>query len=193
MSLMNKLRKLILLPFRKLSYGSFSTHSDIIAPMMIEGKKNIFLGNHSLIRNYARIEAIKEYRNQKFNPKLVIGDNVLIEQGVHLTCATELVIGDNTTISSNVYISDCSHSYDQVSVNVLDQPLKTGSVSIGKYCFIGTGAKILPGVTIGDGCIIGANAVVTHSIPGNSVAAGIPARIIKQYDEVQKAWVSAHK
>lgn len=56
-------------------------------------------------------------------------------------------------------------------------------ISIGNNCFIGIRTIILPGVTIGDNCIIGAGSTVTKSIPSNSVAAGVPARVLRQTDE----------
>ena len=60
---------------------------------------------------------------------------------------------------------------------------KLGKIKIGNNVYIGQGALIMPGVTIGDNCIIGANAVVTRDIPSKSVAVGMPARVIKTIDE----------
>ena len=56
-------------------------------------------------------------------------------------------------------------------------------IRVGNNVYIGSGAYIMPGVTIGDNCIIGAASVVTKDIPANSVAVGIPARVIKTIDE----------
>lgn len=64
-------------------------------------------------------------------------------------------------------------------------------VKIGSQSFIGMGARIFPGVTIGKHCVIGANAVVTHDIPDYCVAAGMPARVIKRYDFEKGEWVKA--
>jgi len=66
-------------------------------------------------------------------------------------------------------------------------------IIIGDNVYIGTGAYIMPGVEIGDNCIVGANAIVTHNIPANSVAVGIPAKVIKTIDEyysstMEKNW-----
>lgn len=67
-------------------------------------------------------------------------------------------------------------------------------ITVGNNVYIGSGAYILPGVRIGDNCIIGAAAVVTRDIPNNSVAVGIPARVIRSVDEyyenaVKKGWL----
>ena len=58
-----------------------------------------------------------------------------------------------------------------------------GRVRIGDNCHIGTGALIMPGVTIGENCVIGAGAIVTRDIPPNSVAVGVPARVIETIEE----------
>lgn len=185
MGILSKIRKGFLLPIRVIRFGSFGVHSDIINPYLISGYSNIYIGDKSIIRDFARIEAIKEYSSggggtHEFTPKLSIGNHVMIEQGVHITCSKDLIIGDNVTISSYVYISDTSHSYENNGMSVLDQPLKNSPVIIENCVFVGTGAKIMPGVTIGENSVIGANAVVTHDIPANSVAAGVPAVVIKR-------------
>ena len=78
------------------------------------------------------------------------------------------VIGDNTQIEVNVVIGEKEKNCVPI---------------IGKNCRIGAGAVIIGKIVIGDNCQIGANAVVTHDIPANSVAVGIPARVIKQLDK----------
>lgn len=60
-------------------------------------------------------------------------------------------------------------------------------ITIGDFVFVGMGTIILPGVTIGDHCVIGAGSVVTRDIPSNSVAAGVPCRVIKSIDEYRQS------
>ena len=66
----------------------------------------------------------------------------------------------------------------------LDQVHKYGKITIGDNSYIGIGSIILPGVTIGKNCIIGAGSVVTKNIPDNSVACGVPAKVIKTVDAI---------
>lgn len=175
-------------PFRKLLYGSFGYNSDIIKPLMVSGKKYINIGNHVYIRNGARIEAIERYGKSEFKPNLTIGNNVTIEQAVHITCTQKVAIGNDTTISSFVYISDTAHSHKKIGINVLQQEIESKPTTIGNCSFIGTGAKIMPGVQIGENCVIGANAVVTHNIPDGCIVAGVPAKVIKRYNRETHEW-----
>lgn len=71
--------------------------------------------------------------------------------------------------------------------------MKAFPVSIGDESFIGMGARIFPGVSIGKHCIVGANAVVTHNVPDYCVVAGVPARIIKKYDFSACKWIVEKK
>lgn len=188
-SVYRKITKIIKLPYRKIVYGSWGLRSNIFKPLFVLGKSNIFIGNRVLIREMARIEAVSKYMGINYNPKLIIADDVTIEQGVHITCSNRINIGKQSTISSFVYISDTSHGYEKIGQNILNQELKSSEVEIGEYVFVGTGVKILPGVHIGKNVIIGANAVVTSDVPGYSVVAGVPAKIIKHYDFQSDKWV----
>ena len=97
----------------------------------------------------------------------------------HLTILDEalVTIGDDCFCGPNVSIYTACHSTDPVERNSRREWAKP--VSIGNSVWIGGDVTILPGVTIGDNCTIGAGSVVTRDIPANSVAAGNPARVIK--------------
>lgn len=87
-------------------------------------------------------------------------------------------IGDNVTIAPRVHIL-CHDASTKFTLGYT----KIGRVSTGNNVFVGANTTILPGVFIGDNCIIGANSVLTRSIPSNSVAVGNPCKVIKSYDE----------
>lgn len=105
---------------------------------------------------------------------LQIGKNVTVGWFAELDARGGLIIGDNTNISSHVKIITGSHDIDDSNYSAKFKP-----VIIGKRCWIGTGAIILQGVTIGDGAVVAAGAVVTKNVPPYTVVGGIPAKKIK--------------
>lgn len=184
------LRKRFLMPLVKKGYGYIGTGSCIEKALAIRGKKNIYIGDNTFIRPGARIECVEEYAGKHYAPKIEIGSNVNIEQNLHMTCADSIIIDNDVVISSNALITDINHSYKEIDKHPLLQNLEIRAVRIGSYSLIGSGARILPGVTIGKNVIVGANAVVTKSVPDYSVVAGVPARIVKRYDFEIQEWVS---
>ena len=128
-----------------------------------------------------RIECIDTYDDQHFSPKLIIGDGVSFNYYCHVGCINKIVIGNHVMVGSYVLITDHSHGeLERTSVPVAKRKLLSkGPVIIEDNVWIGEHACIMPGVTIGEGSIIGANAVVTHDVPPFSVAVGVPARVVK--------------
>lgn len=126
-------------------------------------------------------------------PEIKIGNNVSIEQGCHFTSGGTLTIGDNTAILAYSCVTNITHEYGDINVPILKQSISIEETVIGKNCFIGMGARVLAGVHIGDGAVIGTNAVVLHDIPAHCVAVGIPAKVIKRYDENLQKWVKVNQ
>ncbi len=114
----------------------------------------------------------------KPSPKLCIGSNVTIGRNTIVSIKGQCCIGDFTLIGPFVQITDNNHSIKRNNL-IKYQLSSIENVDIGEDCWIGSGAKILAGVTIGNGAVIGANAVVTHDIPPFAIAVGVPARVIK--------------
>lgn len=158
-------------------------------PVMISGTGHISLGDNVEICRLARIDAIEYYPNtgQRFSPELKIANNVVVQISCHIGCINRVEIGEYTTMGARTYITD--HTHGSVEYGDLQLPPRhrklysKGPVIIGKYVSIGEGCIILPGVTIGDHAVIGANAVVTKDIPPYAVAVGNPAKVVKQVME----------
>jgi acetyltransferase-like isoleucine patch superfamily enzyme len=96
-------------------------------------------------------------------------------------------------ITEYVAIFDIFHPYEDPDTPIVRQQLRTAPVEIGDDCLIGYGVVIQPGVRIGRHCIIGANSVVTKSIPDFCVAVGSPARIIRRYNTASRTWETVGK
>jgi len=127
--------------------------------------------------------------------QLYVGEGTYISPYCHISGAkNRIIIGRGVMIGDRVFISSSHHRYDDITKHIDRQGFTSkGDVVIGDGCFIGIGSCILSGVNIGEHSIVGANSVVTHNIPSYSVAAGNPARVIKQYDFVEKKWLSKDK
>lgn len=131
-----------------------------------------------------RIEAIDRFGNQFFSPSIKIGNNVSFNTDIHIGCINSITIGDNCLFASRIFISDHNHgetTRQMLKVSPMQRPLiSKGPVVIKNNVWVGEGVTIMCNVTIGENSIIAANAVVTKDVPPNCIAAGIPAKIIKE-------------
>ena len=115
---------------------------------------------------------------------IYLGDHVEINRSVYLWAGhhSKIVIGDYTGISPEVFIISSNHGTKK-GETFMTQDHQEADIIIGKDVWIGAHAIILPGVTIGDGAIIGAGSVVIKDIPENAIAFGVPARIVSKRKE----------
>jgi len=123
---------------------------------------------------------------------LFVGEDTYLGPYSHISGTQgSIIIGKKVMIADYVYISTAYHKYEDVTKPVKDQGYEPkGNVIIGDGCWIGAGSYIMPGEKVGKNSVIGANSVVTNDIPPNSVAAGSPARIIRQYSPTEKRWLN---
>jgi len=152
----------------------------------------ISLGKNVTIWNNARIEGITLYAHKNFNPHIIIEDGVSMQQRCHITAADTLVIGKNAMISFDVSIQDTDHEYEDLTLPIGNQPLIVRKTQIGENCFIGSGVKIQAGTILGRHCVVGTNAVVRGVFPDYCVIVGVPAKIVKRYDEKSGMWKKAN-
>lgn len=174
--------------YNKYTYGCFGTNSVIYQPQKITNKKHIYIGHHVSFDKDLRMEAICSKGKRTFSPELKIGNYTHAEQRCQIFCANSVNIGTHVVISSDVYITDVFHEYDNIKMDILEQPLNVGTTVIGDYCFIGASVKIIKPVHIGIHTIIGANSIVVKDIPSYCVAVGNPAHIIKKYNFQTNQW-----
>ncbi|WP_052323760.1 acyltransferase [Flavihumibacter sp. ZG627] len=167
--------------------------TNIGKPRRLEGKEYIKVGNNTHIGPNIWLSAYDNYpySNQKFNPQISIGNDVFIGAYSSITSINKVIIEDNVETADFLYISDHTHSITpEMGVPVRKRRLTSrGYVKIGAYTGIGINVCILPGVTIGKYCIIGAQSVVTRSFPDYCMIMGNPAICVKRYDMELKKWV----
>ena len=147
----------------------------------LAGMQYTTVGDMTGIGEYSIVTAYKALAK---DPELTIGSNCNIGPYNHITCINKVQIGNGLLTGRWVTITDNSHgnnTLEELSVAPWQRKLSSkAGVVIGQNVWIGDKATILPGVTIGDGSIIGANSVVTKDVPPHTIVCGNPARIVKQ-------------
>lgn len=165
----------------------FGSNSVLPQPCTIMNPKYISIGKNFNALYNLRIEAWDEYMGESFSPEIIIGDNVNFNTDCHIGCINKVTIGNNVLLASRIYISDHFHgkiSGEESLISPAKRKLYSkGPVIIKDNVWIGEGVCVMPGVTIGENSIIGANAVVTKDIPANCVASGVPAKVLKHLSE----------
>jgi acetyltransferase-like isoleucine patch superfamily enzyme len=162
-------------------------------PFDIRNKKYIKIGNNFTCGIACRLEAFP--LNFNGNPVLIIGNDVQMNDFVHISASTKVEIGNNVLLASKIFISDLNHgSYDEVNssdpfVRPANRDLSSSPVVIKDNVWIGESVCIMPGLTIGYGSIIGALSVITKDVPDLCIVVGNPGRVIKKFDKAQKKWI----
>lgn len=110
---------------------------------------------------------------------LRIGDKVVFGGDTRVNCQLDIEIGAATLVADWVYIADFDHRFDDLDRPIKDQGLAKRPVRIGPDVWLGTKSTVTSGVTIGQGSVVGAHAVVTRDVPPYSVVGGVPARVLR--------------
>lgn len=164
--------------------GQIGKKTIIFYPLQIDNPKSIIIKNNTFIAHNAWLMG-----NNCSEASLVIGNNVVIGHYFHIVAYEKVEIGDHVLIADKVFISDCTHTYEDISTPIQNQPVRhLKNVSIGDGSWIGENVCIM-GAKIGVHCVIGANSVVIHDIPDYCVAVGNPAKVIKYYDSLKGLWI----
>jgi maltose O-acetyltransferase len=157
--------------------------SNRIQPVILSGKGDIYLGKCNLgvrfspylFSGYMYIEA------RESGSKIEIGDNVYINNNAVIVAdKTTISIGNNTLIGPEFSVYDSDFHEQEISKRMSGNHI-CSPVSIGINVFIGARVTILKGVSIGDNSIIGNGSIVVTSVPPNTIAVGVPAKVISTF------------
>jgi acetyltransferase-like isoleucine patch superfamily enzyme len=128
------------------------------------------LGDYSVVESFACINnAVGD---------VMIGDHTRI--GLHNTIIGPVEIGSHVNLAQGITVTALNHNFGDTEKRIDEQGVSTNPVTIEDDVWVGANAVILPGVTIGNHCVVAAGAVVTKDVPPHSLVAGVPAKVIKQ-------------
>ena len=128
------------------------------------------LGDYSVVESFACINnAVGD---------VIIGDHTRI--GLHNTIIGPVDIGSHVNLAQGITVTALNHNFGDTDKRIDEQGVSTNPVTIEDDVWIGANAVILPGVTIGEHCVVAAGSVVTKDVPPHSLVAGVPAKVMKQ-------------
>ena len=166
-------------------FDAFGDNFKVLEPWSIEVYgKDIRIGKSAhLISTSDRKIRLTTVVSKRDEGSITIGDYCLISPGTRISSQVGITIGDNCMFASNVYCSDS----DWHSIYNRTRPFRASAkVILEDNVWIGDGAIICKGVTIGKNSVIGAGAVVSRDIPANSIAVGVPAKVVKTINPNRK-------
>ena len=170
-------------------FHSIGKRSTIYPPLRFGNSKMIRIGDFVTVHPNCWIQTVGEDR-PKNSPKLIVKNHVSIGMSSTISAAHRIIIEDYVLMARNVFISDHLHGYEDVARPISLQPItKVRGVTIGAGSWLCQNSVVLPGVTIGRNCVVGANSVVNADVPDYTVVAGTPARIVKRYDASRRKWM----
>jgi carbonic anhydrase/acetyltransferase-like protein (isoleucine patch superfamily) len=163
-------------------FGRFGRNSVIcFPPNTLFNEQYIHIGEGTLFGPQITLSAgMVPGQSMVTDPVISVGDRCLIGKGSGIVGHLEIRIGNDVWTGHHVYITDQNHGYEDLDLPISKQVMPEKPVSIGDGSWLGHGSVVLPGAQIGNHVVVAANSVVTGALPDNCVAAGVPARVIKQ-------------
>lgn len=167
------------------SFASFGSRSVISLPVRLSGERNIAVGDGVFLGGGCWLQVVGEGAP---GPAIEIGDRTSIAGTCTLSAACHVKLGRAVLLARGVYIADHDHAYADPSRPVLDQGIRgVAAVDVGDGAWLGQNVVVGPGVRIGAGAVVAANAVVRSDVPPYCLAAGAPARVVRDYGAAARA------
>jgi acetyltransferase-like isoleucine patch superfamily enzyme len=133
---------------------------------------NVEVGQDAVIGSYSYVSTMPE-------AYIRIGERVLVNSFNVIGAGERVLIGDDCIFAAYVQITDSSHRFEHIEDSPRHDPGFSKAVTMGRGVWLGSGVKVLMGVQIGEGVVVGAGAVVNRSLPGMSIAVGMPAKVVR--------------
>lgn len=159
-------------------------------PIVVRGKKYIKFGKSLTTGRQCRFDVI----GSGSEPKLIFGNFVNVGDNVRISCLEKITIGNHVLIGSKVLILDNSHgnyqgdNQDTPYIPPDQRQLISEPITIEDNVWIGEGSVIQKGITIGFGSVIAANSVIVKDVPPKVIVGGVPAEVIKKYNDLSQCW-----
>jgi abequosyltransferase len=171
-------------------FGSYGKDVYIEPGVVINRPRYIHVGDRTFIKQHTNINIHPADKKSK-EGMLFLGKHVTISQGCIISVFKRIVLEDEVGMAPYACILDNTRKPTDITRPLQEQDIAVGPVHIGEGSWLGYNVVVLPNVTIGKHCIIGALSVVKKDIPPYSVAVGCPAKVVKRYDFDRGKWVRA--
>lgn len=145
------------------------------------GSEGVRIGERVTVGKYALIECTSVLWHM--GRGCSVGDGSSIGDFAFIGCAGGVSIGRNVLMGQRVAFHSQNHVFDSTAAAIKQQGVTDQSIHVGDDCWLGSGAILLAGVELGEGCVVAAGSVVTRSFPAGSVIAGVPAKLMKSRAE----------
>ena len=165
------------------AFASYGRRSVLEPPVRLEGEDRIAIGDRVFVGAGSWLQVLGDGDGVV----IAVGDGTKLAGGCVLSAVSSLRLGREVLLARNVYIADHGHAFEDVGVAVLAQGV-TGiaPVQICDGAWLGENVVVCPGVRIGRGAVVGANAVVLADVPDYSVAVGAPARVVRTFARTEE-------
>ena len=166
-------------------FAQFGKRSRIVPPLRLVGEDRIAIGDGVFVGAGSWLQTLQNGNDRSI--ALSIGSGTSIAGGCVLSAALQVVLEEHVLLARNVYISDHIHKYSRTDIPILAQGIdRVAPVRIRRGAWLGQNVVVCPGVTIGQGAVVGANSVVTRDVPDFCVVVGAPARVVKEIVDHQR-------
>jgi acetyltransferase-like isoleucine patch superfamily enzyme len=158
---------------RRRAFCRWPVHGNVLE-MLREGR--LELGEHVLLEPGVWLTSVAPGR-------IVIGPGTFLNLGVQVAAVELVEIGAHCMFANGCFVTDANHRFDDLEKPITWQGFTSkGPTRIGSNCWFGVNCVITSGVTIGERCVVGANSVVTRDLQAGVIAAGAPARVIREIE-----------